>query len=608
MHIDEIEVRLLPHNITVRAAKGASILDVAREAAVEMDSNCNGLGTCGKCLVRHLEGIVEEPHPDEARLLNQESLAQGIRLACRVSAHGNSAFEIVKKGELENRILSDGLMPQFMLNPSLQKLYVEMAPPSLEEASDDLFRIEQASGLKLQRIALSLMRKLPSILRDSEYKITLAVSNGVLLDIEPGNTVDSNFGVAVDIGTTTVVASLFNLSTGREMAIRSCLNPQKSFGLDVLSRIQHARNADQGLQDLQHAIVQGINGLIAEGCDEAGIGRESIYEVVVAANSTMMHLLLGIDPAGIGCSPYVPVFTGGQSLRACDVGLEISPLGEVYCLPSVSAYVGADIVAGILTTELAKKNERALLIDIGTNGEIVFCSGREFVACSCAAGPALEGMNISCGMRAAEGAIDQVSIADDVGIRTIGAKPASGICGSGIIDAIAEMLNAGILNQSGRFEKIGGEGLAERFQENDGRVSFVLSFGRNGMDTVRLTQKDIRQVQLAKGAVLSGIVALIKYLNLDLSEVDRVYIAGAFGCHIRADNFVRIGILPHALTDRLAFVGNTSKSGAALCLLSQEERVEAEAIARRVRYIELSCYPGFDRLFAQSLSFPGTTQ
>jgi uncharacterized 2Fe-2S/4Fe-4S cluster protein (DUF4445 family) len=269
--------------------------------------------------------------------------------------------------------------------------------------------------------------------------------------------------------------------------------------------------------------------------------------------------------------------------------------------------VGADIVAGILCTELREKNERALFIDIGTNGEIVFSSGNELFACSCAAGPALEGMNISCGMRAAEGAIESVSIDKDVQVLTIGGKPARGICGSGIIDAVGEMLKARVIGKSGRYEKKHpgiSEPLANRLRDEDGRTSFVLSFGENGGPAVTLTQKDIRQVQLAKGAILSGILALMGNLNLKFPDIDRVYIAGAFGCHIRMENFARLGVLPQELLDRIVLVGNTSKSGAVLSLLSKQKRIEASMVAAQVRYIELSCYPGFDRLFTQSLAFP----
>jgi uncharacterized 2Fe-2S/4Fe-4S cluster protein (DUF4445 family) len=600
--MNKIEVRFLPENKTVRAVRGASVLELAREARVEIESSCNGSGTCGKCLVRHMEGIVEEPHSDEFRFLSSDSLAQGIRLACRVKANGNSAFAVVRDSGGKERILAEGFMPPFELDPEIRKIYLELPVPSLDNALDDISRIEQALNLKIENTPVSLLREIPGVLRDTGYKATFILSGDRLLGVESGDTSTVNFGVAVDIGTTTVVLSLCDLSAGVELVACSSINPQKAFGLDVLSRIWHAREKDRGLDELRHAIVKCINSLIANACIKAGVERKNIYEMTVAANSTVMHLFLGIDPSGIGRSPYVPAFTKAQTFPASELGIEVSPFGEVYCLPSASAYVGADITAGILCMGLAAKEEKALLIDIGTNGEIVFNSGNELFACSCAAGPALEGMNISCGMRATEGAIEKVSIGDEVEITTIGSKAPKGICGSGIIDAVGELLKNCVIDKSGRFEKDGK--WRERLRSEDGKTGFVLSLGQNGTCAVTLTQKDVRQVQLAKGAILSGILALIRHLNVGFPEIDRVYVAGAFGRHIRMENFARLGVLPKELLDRVVLVGNTSKSGAVLCLLSRKKRAEASDIAGKVGCIELSCYPGFDRLFAQSLSFP----
>ncbi len=605
--MSEVEIRFLPQNISVEAARGSSLLELAREACVEIESSCNGLGTCGKCLVRHVAGALEAPHPDESRLLSGESLAQGVRLACRVKANGSAAFAVVHGSASKEQILSQGFMPDFNLDPQIRKVYKELPIPGLEDCSDDLLRIERALGMRLEKTPLALLREIPGLLRTSGYKATFVLSGESLLGIEPGDTSRVHYGIAVDIGTTTVVVSLWDVASGLEIAAHSAVNPQKTYGLDVLSRIQHVRENACGLDNLRRAIIRGINSLIGDTCIEAGTERKNIYEVTIAANSTMMHLFLGVDPSGIGRSPYIPAFTQSQSFPATDLGINISRFGEVYCLPAVSGYVGADIVAGILCTELREKNERALFIDIGTNGEIVFSSGTGLFACSCAAGPALEGMNISCGMRAAEGAIESISIDDDVQVLTIGGKPARGICGSGIIDAVGEMLKAGVINKSGRYEKNRpgiSEPLANRFKDEDGKTSFVLSFGEKGMPAVTLTQKDIRQVQLAKGAILSGILALMGSLNLKFSDIDRVYIAGAFGCHIQMENFARLGILPQELLDRVVLVGNTSKSGAVLSLLSKKKRIEASIIAGQVRYVELSCYMGFDRLFTQSLAFP----
>jgi uncharacterized 2Fe-2S/4Fe-4S cluster protein (DUF4445 family) len=326
----------------------------------------------------------------------------------------------------------------------------------------------------------------------------------------------------------------------------------------------------------------------------------------VAANATMTHLFLGVDPSGIGSSPYTPAFTASVTVPARTMGLSIAPFGLVYCLPAVSGYIGADIVAGLLASELDKSEKIALLIDIGTNGEIVLGSANGLHACSCAAGPALEGMNIGCGMRAAEGAIEQVHIDDTVAVRTIGDKPAVGICGSGIIDAVAELVKVGALSRSGRFVRLTGEeepcSWHSRLQTK-GSGRFVLCNAGTTGGEIAVSQKDIRQVQLAKGAVLSGILSLTAQLGIQLADIDRVYIAGAFGHHVRKESLARLGVFPNECLDRVVLIGNSSKSGAMMTLLSRSNRAKAERLALQVSYVELSCYPGYDRLFADCLSF-----
>ncbi|MBF0635253.1 MAG: DUF4445 domain-containing protein, partial [Nitrospinae bacterium] len=315
-----------------------------------------------------------------------------------------------------------------------------------------------------------------------------------------------------------------------------------------------------------------------------------------------------VDPASLGRSPYVSVFSTAVDVPADETGLAISRFGTVHCLPSVSSYIGADIVAGLIVTEMEKKNETALFIDIGTNGEIAMFAGGVLSACSCAAGPALEGMNISCGMRAANGAIEKIFIGDDgVRVHTIGNKPAVGLCGSGVIDAVGELVKSGAVTKSGRFVKpsaVAGKSWAGRLDDTNGGAKFVLSEGGKNSEPIAVTQKDIRQVQLAKGAILSGILALAKRLEVNIGDIDRVYIAGAFGHHVRLESLARLGILPEELHSKVTLVGNSSKTGAMLSLLSQDKRKEANDIARRVRYIELSCVPGYDRLFTECLSFP----
>lgn len=604
----KVEIRFLPQNKVVDAAMGDCLMQVARDAFIDIESSCSGKGTCGKCLVQLVDGGADEPHDDEIRHISAENLAQGVRLACRSKVTGMADYQVLGVAGKKHRILSEGRMPEFNLNPSIGKKYIELEKPKLEDNLDDVSRLEQALGLGLsENLPLSLLQQIPGVLRSSGFRATLVSAGEDLIGIEPGDTTSLCYGAAVDIGTTTVVVSLVNLVSGEELAARTMINPQKNHGLDVLSRIQHVREHAGGLDDLSRMIRECIDSLIGEACKDAEVERRNIYEIAVAANSTMMHFLLGVDPSGIGKSPYVPSFTCGVNVTARELGITISPFGTVYCLPSVSAYIGADIVAGILSAELAGKDERALFIDIGTNGEIAFSSKEKLCACSCAAGPALEGMNISCGMRAANGAIEKVFINDDVEIQTIGGKAAVGLCGSGIIDAVGELVKAGIVLPSGRFVKLqpgDAPPWAQRLQSDNGPASFMLSAGKKGFGPIAITQKDIRQVQLAKGAILSGILVLLSKLGIGLQDIDHVYIAGAFGFHVRMESFARMGVIPAELLDRVTLIGNSSKSGAILCLLSKEKREEAARLARKIDYTELSCFPDYDKLFTKCLSFP----
>ena len=604
----KVEIRFLPQNKVVDAAIGSCLMQVARDAFIDIESSCSGKGTCGKCLVQLVDGGADEPRPEEIKHISGENLAQGVRLACRLKVTGMADYRVLGVGGKKHRILSEGLMPVFSLNPNICKKYIELEKPKLEDSLDDVSRLERAFGFSFaEKLPLSLLQQIPGVLRSGGFKATIVFAGDDVIGIEPGDTTSLCYGAAVDIGTTTVVVSLVNLVTGEELAACTMINPQKNHGLDVLSRIQHVREHPGGLDELSRMIRECIDSLIGEACRDAELERRNIYEISVAANSTMMHFFLGVDPSGIGKSPYVPSFTRGVNVTARELGLSISPFGTVYCLPSVSAYIGADIVAGILCAELADKDERALFIDIGTNGEIAFSSKEKICSCSCAAGPALEGMNISCGMRAANGAIEKVFIDGDVEVHTIGGKAAVGLCGSGIIDAVGELIKAGVVEPSGRFVKLqpgDAPPWAHRLQHGDGPTSFILSAGKNGHGPIAITQKDIRQVQLAKGAILSGILVLLSKLGIGLQDIDRVYIAGAFGFHVRMESFARMGVIPTELLDRVSLIGNSSKSGAILCLLSKEKREEAARLARKIDYTELSCFPDYDKLFTKCLSFP----
>lgn len=425
--------------------------------------------------------------------------------------------------------------------------------------------------------------------------------------MEKGDTTSQIYGIALDIGTTTVVCALIDLLTGEELTHASMINAQKQFGLDVLTRITYEiEHKETGVQELQKAIVDSINRMIDELCEHAKVSKNHIYEISVGANCTMMHMLLGVNASSIGKSPYAPIFTSTKNLKTACMGIQVAANARLYCLPSVSSYIGADIVAGAYVCELQKQKGNVLFIDIGTNGEIVLSKGGKLLSCSCAAGPALEGMNISCGMRAAEGAIEDVKISESgIQLKVIGDKTPVGICGSGIIAVVKELLRTGLIRKEGAFIK------KEKLEESDYRYNMLQMNGRkrefilsDSSNNLRITQGDIRQVQLAKGAILSGFLALLNKAGIKMEDLDKVLIAGQFGAHLPVESLIGIGILPREIKDKLVYVGNSSKTGAYMALMSGMVKKEMEDLAGCVEYMELGATQGYERLFADCLVFP----
>lgn len=410
---------------------------------------------------------------------------------------------------------------------------------------------------------------------------------------------DGGYGVAIDIGTTTVVLSLIDRRNGQIIADACRINEQKCYGLDVLSRITYEyQHPESGVKDLQRAIVESLNRMLEEVCTAAGIALSDIAEITVAANCTMTHMLLGEDARSIGRAPYAPAFTSAQKRNARDIGLNTD--AALYCLPQVSAYIGADIVAGAYVCDLHKAQGNVLFIDIGTNGEIVLASNGRLLCCSCAAGPALEGANIRCGMRASEGAIEDLTITpDSVELKTIGDTEPVGLCGSGILAAIRELLRTKLVKPSGVFIKTDAPG-GERLRCSGTKREMVL----HQEPEILITQDDVRQVQLAKGAILSGFMALLQRAGITMADLDRVLVAGQFGAHLSAQSLVGTGILPREVEDKLTYVGNSSKTGAYMALLSRTAREEMEKLAQRMEYMELAETKDYEALLAGCMIFP----
>lgn len=516
-----------------------------------MDAPCGGMGKCGKCRVR-LPEAPPSPLAEEVHFFTAEELAAGWRLACLHTVECDTAAELPAQ-EAVGDIVSSGLTRPAEGQPVVCK----------ERTAHGTF-----------------------LLRGGEKVLT-----------EPGDTAARLYGVAVDIGTTTVVAALIDLYTGQELASASCINSQSVYGQDVMSRIQHAGRPGGGT-DLQNAILNDLRALLAHLYTHSEAGPDDVYEIAVAANNTMIHLLLGADPSGMGRTPYRPALCGPQTRTAAELGLPASPACLVFCLPAVSAFVGGDITAGVLACGLDRTDKTVLFIDIGTNGEIVLSRGGSLFACSCAAGPALEGMNIRCGMRAAAGAVEDVQLSERDGtlvpaLSVIGQSAPRGLCGSGLLAAIAQLRARQIIQPNGR---LGAHPLVEIA---GGKKRVVL----DAPSGLVLTQNDIRQVQLAKGALLSGIRTMMRFAGIGPPDIDEMLVAGQFGAHLKVGSLVGAGIIPAALGPAVRYVGNTSKSGAELCLLSRDERRRAEEIAGRVRYVELSALDGYEKVFVQSMRF-----
>lgn len=419
---------------------------------------------------------------------------------------------------------------------------------------------------------------------------------------------DDGYGIAVDIGTTTVVSALIRLKDGQEIASASALNPQKQYGQDVLTRITYEwEHPGEGIEILQRVLVDALNEQIQEVCGKAQIDPSEIRTIAVAANCTMMHMLLGVDARSIGRTPYKPAFLEAKRCKAADIGLEAGKdqMADLYCIPQVSAFIGADIVAGVQVCELQKRPGNVLFIDMGTNGEIVLSRDGKLLSCSCAAGPALEGMNISCGMRAEAGAVEDVRLTErGAELTCIDGKAPAGICGSGVLAAVRELVKNKLIKKNGTFRKM------EEFADTDGRKQFLRAAGKKREFLISrepelcITQNDVRQIQLAKGAIRSGFQVLLERAGLRMEELDEILIAGQFGAHLSADLLTGTGILPKEVEGRITYVGNTAKTGAYLALLSKAARQEMEDLAKQMEYMELSETENYDRIFAECMMFP----
>jgi len=613
MRETEVPVTFQPAEKMVYVLPGTRLIEAAAEAGIVIDTPCGGEGKCGKCRVVVASGAGEATS-SEAATFSTEELRAGCRLACQAAVEGPMEVHVPQTSLVGSRhkiLVRSSTSVKAEGDPVVRKQYVELPVPCRTSDAPDLLRLEQAIGLF--EIDLDLLREMPRRLRSQGFRGTAVLAEGRLLDFEPENTEWDSYAVAFDIGTTTLVGILLDTNTGRELAVASRLNPQTRFGDDVLSRIVHARDASQGLSELADSVLDAVDEMIGELCQESGIGRQRLYAATFSGNTTMQQLLCRLDPSSLGEVPFVPAMGRGLSLSAAQLGLSLHPCARAYVLPVIGGFVGGDTVAGMLATALADSPGPTLLIDIGTNGEIVLLANGKLTAASTAAGPAFEAARISQGMRAADGAIEKVVVDGRLRIQVIGNAAPTGLCGSALIDAAAELLRHGILTPQGRLQTPDElptdvlPDLARRVVLQGAQAAFVLAHEQEAADgrPIVLTQRDLRELQLATGAIRAGTEILLRRSGLRPEDLDRVLVAGGFGNFIRRSNAQRIGLLPWGIEHRRSrYQGNTSLAGARLVALSQCARTMAEDLARRTEHVDLSMDRDFHAAFAEAMLFP----
>ena len=607
-----VALRFQPSGTSVRVPPGVTVFDAASWNGIAIDSTCGGHGTCKKCKVQIVDGTVPAS-PLDARAFSEPELADGWRLACRAQAEHDLAVDVPPL-VTRPKAATVGVGRQVILHPALQKRYIELDEPSLSDQRTDLERIRDAVDDLELRADVGVVRRLPGVLRSSHYRVTAVVVDDLLVDVEPGDTTGSLLAIAFDLGTTTVVATLLDVATGTPVAVRSALNRQQPFGADVITRISATMLSPDALERLRALAAETLQELVEEVCEEGGIEPEQVYEVALAGNATMTQLALGIDPEPVGVAPFILATREYPDFPASELGLRIHPRARANVFPALGAYVGGDIVAGLLATGMTRDKRLRLFIDVGTNCEIALGSSERLLCTAAPAGPAFEAAQIKCGMRAAEGAVEVVRIAPEgLELGVIGDVEPSGICGSGLVDTVAELVRVGLLDASGRFvddESAAGlsPALAARLITRDDRErAFVLHWkGEMGdpSQAVFLSQRDVRELQFAKAAIATGWRLLVAELGIEESEIQQVLLAGSFGSFLSPASAIRIGLVPHLPRTRIVAAGNVAGEGAKMALLSMQERHAATAMLDSVSYVELSDRPDFNDRFVDELSFP----
>ena len=609
----------------ISVPKGASVLDAAIAAGIFINSVCGGVGRCGKCKIIAAGKV----RTGQTELLTNKERAHGVSLACMTTLQGDAEIKIpaASKVAIHQILTKCELVEVGRPEPMIRKYYLHMDKPSLDNNISDLNRVKQSllSSLgdfkyRLEDVQapISILRELPELLRANHWNITVTTAEFdnylEIIEIVPGDTTSKNYGLCVDVGTTTIVVELIDLNTGESLGCASNYNKQKVCGEDVLSRIIYAEeHGERGLKKLQELVIEDINYLISELTKPsedkpATISRKEISYIVFAGNTTMTHLLLGMDPASIRREPYIPTVNLVPFLKARELKISINPEAPVYCLPCRSSWVGGDITADILASNLHRQDEVSLLIDVGTNGEVVLGNKAWMIGCSCSAGPAFEGGEVQFGMNASTGAIEKVQLNDDLDVKykTIGNAPPKGICGSGLIDIMSELFTHKVIDRHGKFRSL----TTPRLKLVEGDRAFVIAFAdETGFEVkkdIMIMETDIKNILRTKAAIYAACHLLLKTLGYKFDDLANIFIAGGFGNYLDTKKSIMLGLFPDVPLEKFKFIGNGSLAGSYLSLLNEDKRLEAENIYKKLTYMELSVSTEFYNEFVAALFLPHT--
>ncbi len=609
---NSFKITIHPYNREVTASPKTDFLDVLLQSGIKVESDCGGKGTCGKCRVKILSGKVKANPAHHKKHLSKSDIKSGVVLACQVKVLSNLEVKIEK--------LIESVIPKKSLNisqvslkpePLVKKLYIKLKPPSPEDTTPDLDRLLACLPVNTEVSDYNILPNLTEKIRQEDFKITAVTSGNRLLSVEPLDTTNQLYGIAFDLGTTTLMGALLDLNTGKTVQVLARDNPQMVFGSDVISRADYALKKKDGIFKLKQTLVKVLNDIINKLALLQNIKNDDIYEITVVGNTMMTHLFLGLNPYYLVRSPFISVHSKMLIFYARETGLEINSTGQVVVLPNVAAFVGSDILGALIACEFDRPEERTkLLIDLGTNSEIALSTKNRVLVCSTAAGPAFEGAHIKSGMRALEGAIENIELNYPPNLKVIGNSKPRGICGSGLVNIVAKFLDAGLISVSGRFTEIshwkGYPALINRFRKGGKTEYFIISHREhNAIDeNIVLMQKDIRELQMAKAAIRAGISVLMKEVGVNYGDIDKVFLAGSFGNYIDPIMAIKIGLLPPVNPEIIQPTGNAAGEGAKWALVSRKALFKFTSLKKRIEYIELARKPEFREEYLKVLPFP----